>query len=358
MNKKPIIAIAVIAVLIAGFAGVYGIINAKKAGEEAGYIEEGYTDDSIPEEGYEGEMGQYADYGALNLYTGVVEAQKSLEIQKDSSRTVSDIYVEVGDEVAEGDPLFSYKTDDVSLKIEQANIELEGINNNIIQSYTQIDFINKQLAKLDEKKEEDKEQIADYQMQLLEIMSSIKQSEMSAKTKQAEINSLQKSVTNATVTSSINGVVKSINNGTDTSAPFMSIMGTGNFQIKCKVDEMNIYSLQEGMAVTIRSRVDDTTWKGTITKIETGELAKDENGGDYGYNSDEGTTSESTSKYYFYVTPENEGSLLLGQHVYVEAGGGEYIFEEPDGDLTPEEGALEDAPEGEGASAGDTEEIP
>ena len=43
-------------------------------------------------------------------YNGVVETQDSYEVNVDSSRTISEIKVEVGDEVEEGQTLVTYDT--------------------------------------------------------------------------------------------------------------------------------------------------------------------------------------------------------------------------------------------------------
>ena len=59
--------------------------------------------------------------GAQNRYSGVVQPQKSVEINADSERTVKEVLVKVGDTVEEGTPLFNYDTDDLNTK--RAEIE-------------------------------------------------------------------------------------------------------------------------------------------------------------------------------------------------------------------------------------------
>ena len=52
---------------------------------------------------------------------------------------------------------------------------------------------------------------------------------------------------------------------TGNSAPFMTILQTGEYRIKGSIDEQNVWMLSEGQEVVIRSRVDSTkTWSGTI----------------------------------------------------------------------------------------------
>lgn len=87
----------------------------------------------------------------------------------------------------------------------------------------------------------------------------------------------------------------------------------------------------------IRSRVDDSTWTGTVTKID---LEHPDNGNNNDYYMSSGTTA---TKYPFYISLDSTDGLMLGQHVYVEADYGQgdvkeglwldeyYIMQEDDG---------------------------
>ena len=48
------------------------------------------------------------DAGTTNRFSGVVEAQDSWKIKLDGDKKVKEVFVKVGDEVKEGDQLFSY----------------------------------------------------------------------------------------------------------------------------------------------------------------------------------------------------------------------------------------------------------
>mgnify|MGYP006988990190 CR=1 FL=1 len=63
----------------------------------------------------------------------------------------------------------------------------------------------------------------------------------------------------------------------------------------------------------VRSRVEDVTWSGSVSKIDFENPAQNQ---DYYYGGDDGT--ETSSKYPFYVTLDESENLMLGQHVYVE----------------------------------------
>ena len=125
---------------------------------------------------------------------------------------------------------------------------------------------------------------------------------------------------NVTVTSPVAGRVKAINEngGTDQNGkplPFMTIVETSGFRVKGYVNENNAGTLTEGTAVVIRSRVNDQTWKGTITLIDWENAQQGNQNNNYGGSSDD---TSSSSKYPFYVELETSDGLLLGQHVYIE----------------------------------------
>ena len=257
--------------------------------------------------------------GVLNRFTGVVDPQETLEIQKDSEKTIKDILVKEGDNVEIGTALFTYDTDEISLKLSQAQLDLEGLTNEISALYTQIAQTEKEKANAPQS-----EQLS-YTTQIQSLQNDVRRAEYNKKSKQAEIEQIRASLNNTTVTSEIAGAVKSINpEGTDNfgnSTAFMTIIATGNYRIKGKANEQNIRTLYEGEPVLIHSRLDETqTWTGTISKIDT-EPASDENNDMY-YSGPSG--SESSSNYNFYVELDDAAAdLILGQHVYLEPDAGQ-----------------------------------
>jgi len=292
--------------------------------------------------------GQYIDVETFNYYSGVIEPQKTWEIQKDASREIAQVYVAVGDAVTTGQQLFAYDTSDTEMQLQQAQLELDGIKNEIDGYASQI----QELTNLRSETADEATKLG-YTEQINEASISRRQAELNLQTKQLEIENLRKSAENAVVTSTMDGVVKQINAnaGYDQTA-YMTILATGAYQVKATVDELNVSSLYEGMAVKIHSRVDASrVWDGTITKIDTENTANNNNQGDYFYGG--GNPENQATKYYFYVSLTTSDELLLGQHVFVEP--------IPDGDMaddgviidgaTVDDGAAEDG----AAEAGGTD---
>lgn len=249
---------------------------------------------------------------AGNRFSGIVEPQETLEINKDSERTVKEVLVSVGDSVEEGTVLFSYDTEDVQMQIQQARLEIESINN-------EISGYNNQIADLQrEKAAAPAESQFEYTTQIQTLQTSIRQSEYNKQSKLAEIERLQKSIDNSEVKSTMAGVVKSINEtGMDSygnAAAYMTILATGEYRVKGIIDETAMGMIMEGSPVILHSRVDETqTWTGTVSKIDTENTVSNNN--NWYYDSDE---MSSASSYPFYVTLDSTEGLMLGQHLYIE----------------------------------------
>ena len=161
--------------------------------------------------------------GVQNRYSGVVQPQETVEVNADSERTVSEVLVEVGDEVEEGTPLFNYDTEDLNLELEQAKLELQNQDIEISNYRSQIQELEK------ERKDAAEGDKFEYTTQIQTVQTQIKQAEFEKSSKQLEIDKIQKKVDNSQVLSKAAGVVKSINDGKsqdEEPSAFMTILST------------------------------------------------------------------------------------------------------------------------------------
>lgn len=260
--------------------------------------------------------------GSVNRFAGVVESQQTWEVQQDTEKTVKEILVEVGQNVEVGTPLFTYDTAKMEQDLSQAQLDLEKMDNDITNTKSQIEQLQK------EKKQADKNNQLSYTMEIQTLETEMKRSEYEKKSKSVEINKLQDSIQNATVTSEISGVVKSINNGNSTnmysgeSQAFMTVLALGDYRIKGRINEQNMGSIMQGQRMIIRSRVDEEqTWTGTVTNVDMENPTSGNDGGVvYSGTSDSMTQ---TSNYPFYVELDSSDGLMLGQHVYMEVDNGQ-----------------------------------
>lgn len=309
MKKKVIAIVCAVVVLAAagGGAAWHFLGNSTKEDENVVYVN---TVKSLTSLG--------TGNGMENRYAGVVESENTWKVEKNSEKTVKEIYVEVGQEVQVGTPLFSYDTEKFQSDLEQAQLDLERINNELSSMNTNIDQLYK------DKKQASKDQQASITLEIQEAELDLKKKEYEGKSKQAEIDKLNDNITNATVISEIAGVVKSINNDDSANSysdssdnAFLTVLATGDFRVKGQINEQNMNDgmLVEGAQVIVHSRVDeDQTWTGTVTKIDR-ENAQTGNNNMYSSSGDGMTQS---SSYPFYVQLAGTNGLMLGQHVYVE----------------------------------------
>ncbi len=264
-----------------------------------------------------------------NRYAGKVVSQSTVDVNKDGDKTVAELKVAVGDEVKKGDVLFTYDVDHINRSIEETQLEIDKMR-------SEGQMLSQQLAQLQKEKEKaSAENQLSYSLEIQQQELSIKENEYNITAKEKALEKLRNSLEHAEVVSEIDGIIQSINTEEDgsgygydmgmeggESSAYITIMQTGNFRIKGRISEQNIFEIYEEMEVLIRSRVDDTqTWTGRISLIDTTKADTDDNFNMYyGGDMDSYTTS---SKYAFYIELDDPEGLMIGQHVYIEPDAGQ-----------------------------------
>lgn len=340
MKKKGIIILIAVLLVLAGAAGaIYYVLHSKKASnEELVYA----TKISDLTGGYD---------LMESRYMGIVESQEVKGVNRDSDKKIKELYVKEEDEVKAGDVLFEYDTESMELQLRQLELELTSINNNIAT-------LNQQIASLTtEKATAGPDEQLSYSAQIQNLQAQVNQANYDASAKQLEIDRQKLSMENTKVVAPMDGIIKTINENNSTSSSddnsnydnynnnssdstsnaYITIMAKGDYRIKATASELTVRSMSEGQSMIIRSRVDDSTWTGTVTKID---LEHPDNGNNNDYYMSSGT---SATKYPFYISLDSTDGLMLGQHVYVEADYGQgsdkeglwldefYIMQEDDG---------------------------
>lgn len=278
-----------------------------------------------------------AETAVTNRFAGVVEPQETVNVKIESGRKVKEVQVKTGDEVKAGQLLFEYDLSSIEDDLKQAQLDLDRLKNEQISLTEQISTLEA------EKKKAKAEDQLSYTIEIETNKMNLKKNEYSQKSKQSEIDKLQSATQNTEVRSEIDGVIQKIDtskmssddgdsvddssamdsmssdSNSDSSA-FITILSTGAYRVKGKVNEQNRDSIIPGEAVIIRSRVDSSkTWKGTMGSIDMNNGTSDDNSNDYyfGMSSTSDDQTSSTS-YPFYVELESSDDLMLGQHVYIE----------------------------------------
>ena len=111
-------------------------------------------------------LNTVSDFKLSNCsFLGVVEAQESVDVKYDSSKTVDEILVKDGDSVKKGDKLLTYDVEAINLQLEQAKLEVERLQNEITSNKSQIAELEK------EKKNVDQDAAVSYTTQILSLQS-------------------------------------------------------------------------------------------------------------------------------------------------------------------------------------------
>ena len=252
--------------------------------------------------------------GLSNRFAGIVSAGEETKIEKDESFRLDEIKVSVGDDVVQGDVLFTYDMEAGQLDLEKAKLTLEQQQASLENLKKQKEDLEKQKAKASGNLE------LELSLEIRDVETQITEAEYNLKSKENEISKLENSMQNASVVSPVSGRIQSINEqgGYDDRGnplPFISIVANEGFLIKGYVNEANIASITEGGVGIIRARVGDQTWNGVVRSIDYENPVQNNN---YYYSG--GDETSSSSRYPFYVVLDSSDGLMLGQHVYIEPG--------------------------------------
>ena len=247
-------------------------------------------------------------------FAGLVVSEHVTEIKKDADKTVAELLVKEGDDVEEGQALFSYDMDQLQLTLDRQVLEVEQLKASIAGHKNTIKTLEW------ERSSTSGTERLQYTVEIDSAKIDLKEAELKLKTKEAEVEKSQALLENATVVSPAKGRVQEINEeGTNQNgepAAYITIQQSGSYRIKGTLGELQRGGITEGSRMTVLSRVNDDRWSGTVTLVDY-ENPSQGNSMDryYGMSSDEMT---SASKYPFYVELDSTEGLILGQHVYLE----------------------------------------
>lgn len=266
------------------------------------------------------ELNAAGGIAAGDRFPGLVVSENVTEIQRDTDKTIAELLVREGDDVAQGQELFSYDTDKLQLTLDKQRLELQQLEA-MVENHTQ------QIATLErERANTSGSDQLQYTVQIQTMQVDLKEAELNIAAKQTEIQKSENILENAVVVSPVAGRVQTINeSGTDSygnPTAYITIQQAGSYRVKGTLGELQMGGIMEGSRIRILSRTDETkAWYGTVTLVDYENATQ---GNDYsmyyGTSSDAMTAS---SRYLFYVALDSTEGLMLGQHVYLEVDTGE-----------------------------------
>ena len=262
---------------------------------------------------YVQQVASLTGVSSQDRFSGLVVSENLTEIKKDSDKQVAELMVKEGQDVQEGDALFTYDTDQLQLNADKLDLEREQLSASLDDYQTQIGELEREREKVGAN------QKLQYTIQIQSAQVSLKEAELNLKTKEAELEKAKQLLENATITSPVAGRVQSINeSGTDSQgnpAAYITIQQAGAYRVKGTIGELQQGAISEGDRIKLTSRLDSSkTWLGTVTLVDYENPVKNENNY-YVSSSDSG---ESASKYPFYVELDSIEGLIMGQHLYME----------------------------------------
>ena len=248
-------------------------------------------------------------------FGGVVVSENVAEVQKDSDKAVKELLVKEGDDVKEGQELFSYDTEELQLNLDKKNLELEQLKASIEAYKSQIKQLEQERAGVGGSER------MRYTLEIQSTQVDLKEAELKIKSHEKAVEDAEALLENSTVVSPIDGRVLNINetgmNNMGEPAAYITIQQIGSYRVKGVLGELQRGGIMEGDRVTMVSRTDETqTWSGTVTLVDYENPSQGSNMDRYyGMAADEMTAS---SKYPFYVELDSTDGLMLGQHLYIK----------------------------------------
>lgn len=250
-------------------------------------------------------------------YVGMVVNDNVVDITRDSTKTIAELYVAEGDTVKAGDKLFTYDSDALELDLEKTRLEVEKMENEQGTYASQQEKLEKQLSRTWSESEKVR-----LTLEINTLKTTQMENDYQIAAKNKEITRLEEMLQNIDITAPVDGTVRKIDEEGQSGA-YITIQQSGAFRVKGRLNEMSMGSLNIGSQVTMHSRLDDSSWTGTVVSIDADDGSDNNNNVNYG-NYDAMTSS---SSYVFYVELDSTDGLLLGQHVYMEVTGGEMPME-------------------------------
>ena len=246
---------------------------------------------------------------ASDKFSGVVVSDNAVTVAKEADKKVADLLVQAGDQVREGQKLFSYDTDELNLTLDKQELEQDRLEAEIDDLEDQIKDVETELKKATG---DTKTQL---NIQLRQLQMELTQAEYDEDVLKTDISYTKKMLKNIHVYSPIEGTVRSINE--DNYEEYIVIQQAGAYRVKGLLNEMNLgMGIMEGTAVQVISRLDpNQVWTGTVELVDYEN--SEQNSYDsmyYGYSN----SMTSSSSYPFYIALDSTDGLLLGQHVYIQ----------------------------------------
>ena len=163
-------------------------------------------------------------------FPGMVVSENVTEIQKDQEKVIEALHVKEGQDVVEGQELFTYYMDQLQLALDKQRLELEQLKANIESYKSQIESLKKDEARATGSAK------LQYTIEIQSLEVDLKEAELNLTAKEKEVAQTESMLANVTVVSPVTGRITGIHeNGYDNYGnplPYITIQQAGSFRIK------------------------------------------------------------------------------------------------------------------------------
>ncbi|WP_369901773.1 efflux RND transporter periplasmic adaptor subunit [Bacillus manliponensis] len=305
-KKKKWIIAGIIALVVAVVAVNMFVMKSKKVGKDVDVKLTAVTERTLSN---------------TKLIAGEVKQSNIENFYADPTKgKVKEIAVKEGQEVKQGDKLFSYDNEEMDLQMKQAELDQKMTTMNIDQGKKKIDSLKKDIKSAKDSGA-GKEVTEPLEAQLSELEMQQKVAELEKEKGALHQQELKKKQGELTVYSSFNGVVQKVNKDAAQGSsqamggqgtPFLQVASKDPFQVHGTVTELQKSQIQKDQPIKVTAKAaQDQEWTGKIVEVSEYPTSAEAQGmaGEQGQN---------MSYYTYKATLDTQEGLSPGYHVSLQ----------------------------------------
>ena len=139
------------------------------------------------------ELNRFGGIAPGDRFPGMVVSENTTEINKDGDKSIEKLHVKEGQDVKEGDILFSYDTEQLQLTLDKQRLEKEQLEATIENYKSQIADLEKA-----EKKAKGNNKLQ-YTIQIQSMQVDLKEAELNLQAKEKEVTQSESVLNNAEI---------------------------------------------------------------------------------------------------------------------------------------------------------------
>ncbi|MCR4782644.1 MAG: HlyD family secretion protein [Lachnospiraceae bacterium] len=280
LKKKHIVLLVILSLLLLGF---FYLIYKGHVNSTTAYVEK------------VSDLNTGFDESSYNGFSASITDENASTFNLAEDKTVSEVYVKVGDKVSAGTKLFSYDTTDLKNELNAQKALLDSTTKQLTLKQELLKYYENLTPISTEKEEVEEEDSADSESEmsnneattdLPSVENSLTQEEKSSAIKETNediasltssinstkvsIQSLQQKIDDSIVTSLVSGIVKTVGDPSkpqNTGTPFLTLGSDSGVIVQGYLDEYSKDDFKVGEKLTVNNYMNNATSTAKITMI-------------------------------------------------------------------------------------------